>query len=303
MSDGSDGRSPLDGITARRIGLYAVLLAMVAFYLAPLESGLMTSIKSAQAFASTTPFVPPGPEGFTVEPWQRAWAELQGSVANLNGSLVNSLFFALPATLLSATLGSLTAYGLTKVSWRGQLLVFGLLIAGVFIPYQAVLVPLRQFWSFVDVGSLLAGVPVLGPRSDLIELTITHTAYGIPICTVLFRSYYQTIDDDMLEAARLDGASVTRIYRRIVLPLSVPMFAVTLIYQFTQVWNDLLFALVIVQSSEFFVVTQELNALQGSLVQEYNIQMAGAFFAALPTLIVYVLFGKQFAEGVAGEGT
>lgn len=303
MSDGSGERSPLDGITARRIGLYAVLLAMVGFYLAPLESGLMTSIKSAQAFASTTPFAPPGPEGFTIEPWQRAWEELQGSAANLSGSLVNSLFFALPAALLSATLGSLTAYGLTKVSWRGQLFVFGLLIAGVFIPYQAVLVPLRQFWSFVDVGSLLAGVPVLGPRSDLIELTITHTAYGIPICTVLFRSYYQTIDDDMLEAARLDGASVTRIYRRIVLPLSIPMFAVALIYQFTQVWNDLLFALVIVQSSEFFVVTQELNALQGSLVQEYNIQMAGAFFAALPTLIVYVLFGKQFAEGVAGEGT
>jgi glucose/mannose transport system permease protein len=302
VSAESEGRRPLEGITVRRIGLYAVLIAMIGFYLAPLESGLMTSIKSSQAFASTTPFAPPGPEGFTVEPWQRAWAELQGSLLNLSGSLVNSLFFALPATLLSATLGSLAAYGLTKVSWRGQLLVFGLLIAGVFIPYQAVLVPLRQFWSFVDVGSLLAGVPLLGPRSDLIELTITHTAYGIPICTVLFRSYYQTIDDDMLEAARLDGASVTRIYRRIVLPLSVPMFAVTLIYQFTQVWNDLLFALVIVQSSEFFVVTQELNALQGALVQEYNIQMAGAFIAALPTLIVYVMFGKQFAEGVAGEG-
>jgi glucose/mannose transport system permease protein len=302
VSAESEGRRPLEGITVRRIGLYAVLIAMIGFYLAPLESGLMTSIKSSQAFASTTPFAPPGPEGFTVEPWQRAWTELQGSLLNLSGSLVNSLFFALPATLLSATLGSLAAYGLTKVSWRGQLLVFGLLIAGVFIPYQAVLVPLRQFWSFVDVGSLLAGVPLLGPRSDLIELTITHTAYGIPICTVLFRSYYQTIDDDMLEAARLDGASVTRIYRRIVLPLSVPMFAVTLIYQFTQVWNDLLFALVIVQSSEFFVVTQELNALQGALVQEYNIQMAGAFIAALPTLIVYVMFGKQFAEGVAGEG-
>lgn len=299
MSDGSDGRSPLDGITAGRIGLYAVLFAMVAFYLAPLESGLMTSIKSAQAFASTTPFAPPGPEGFTIEPWQRAWAELQGSAANLNGSLVNSLFFALPATLLSATLGSLTAYGLTKVSWRGQLLVFGLLIAGVFIPYQAVLVPLRQFWSFVDVGSLLAGVPVLGPRSDLIELTITHTAYGIPICTVLFRSYYQTIDDDMLEAARLDGASVTRIYRRIVLPLSIPMFAVTLIYQFTQVWNDLLFALTIVQFGEASVVTQELVGIGVSQSgTNFPLRMAAALLAAFPTLIVYILFGDKFAEGV-----
>lgn len=302
MSDErSGGRSPLEGITPKRVGLYVALVGMVAFYLAPLESGLMTAIKSSQAFASTTPFAPPGPEGFTVEPWQRAWAELQGSLLNFRGSLVNSLFFALPAALLSATLGSLAAYGLTKVSWRGQLAVFVLLIAGVFIPYQAVLVPLRQFWSFVALGSLLAGVPVLGPRSDLIELMITHIAYGIPICTILFRSYYQSIDDDMLEAARLDGASIATIYRRIVLPLSVPMFAVTLIYQFTQIWNDLLFALVIVQNSQFFVVTQELNALQGAMVQEYNVQMAGAFIAALPTLIVYILFGKQFADGVAGE--
>jgi glucose/mannose transport system permease protein len=292
-----------EGISLQRIALYTVLFGMIGFYLAPLESGLMTSIKSTEAFASTTPFAPPGPGGFTFEPWLLAWESLQESLFNLRGSLANSLFFALPATLLSATLGSFAAYGLTKVSWRGQIAVFALLIAGVFIPYQAVLVPLRQFWSFVDIASMLAGVPVLEPRADLIELTITHTAYGIPICTVLFRAYYQTLDDDMLEAARIDGASITGIYRRIVLPLSVPMFAVTLIYQFTQIWNDLLFALVIVQSSEFFVVTQELNALQGALVQEYNIQMAGAFIAALPTLIVYIVFGKQFAEGVAGGGT
>jgi glucose/mannose transport system permease protein len=292
-----------EGISPKRIALYTVLFGMVGFYLAPLESGLMTSIKSTEAFASTTPFAPPGPGGFTFEPWLLAWESLQESLFNLRGSLANSLFFALPATLLSATLGSLAAYGLTKVSWRGQIAVFALLIAGVFIPYQAVLVPLRQFWSFVDIASMLAGVPVLEPRADLIELSITHTAYGIPICTVLFRAYYQTLDNDMLEAARIDGASIAGIYRRIVLPLSVPMFAVTLIYQFTQIWNDLLFALVIVQSSEFFVVTQELNALQGALVQEYNIQMAGAFIAALPTLIVYIVFGKQFAEGVAGGGT
>ena len=290
-----------EGLTAKRIGLYAVLFAMVGFYLAPLESGLMTSIKTQAAFTQTTPFAPPGSGGFTLEPWGRAWERLQGSVLNFSGSMANSLFYAIPATLLSALFGSLTAYGLTKVSWRGQIAVLVLFLAGVFIPYQAVLVPLRQFWSFVALGSLLAGVPVVGPRSDLIELMITHIAYGIPICTVLFRSYYQSIDDDMLEAARLDGASIATIYRRIVLPLSVPMFAVTLIYQFTQIWNDLLFALVIVQSSQFFVVTQELNALQGAMVQEYNVQMAGAFIAALPTLIVYILFGKQFADGVAGE--
>jgi len=105
----------------------------------------------------------------------------------------------------------------------------------------------------------------------------------------------------MLEAARLDGASVATVYRRIVLPLSVPIFAVTLIYQFTNIWNDLLFAIVLVSDPSNAVVTQALNELQGSFVQQYNLQMAGAFIAALPTLVVYVLFGEQFAKGVAGE--
>ena len=105
----------------------------------------------------------------------------------------------------------------------------------------------------------------------------------------------------MLEAARLDGASAATIYRRIVLPLSVPIFAVTLIYQFTQIWNDLLFAIVLVSDPSNQVVTVALNQLQGSFVQQYNLQMAGAFVAALPTLAVYVLFGEQFAKGVAGE--
>ena len=134
-----------------------------------------------------------------------------------------------------------------------------------------------------------------------IRLISIQGAYGVPICTVLFRSYYATIDDEMLEAARLDGASAATIYRRIVLPLSVPIFAVTLIYQFTQIWNDLLFAIVLVSDPSNQVVTVALNQLQGSFVQQYNLQMAGAFVAALPTLAVYVLFGEQFAKGVAGE--
>ncbi|XVH30493.1 carbohydrate ABC transporter permease [Haloferacaceae archaeon DSL9] len=287
--DGSNGRDRLE-----RIGLYAVLLGMIAFYLAPLESGLMTSLKTTQAFEATTPFAPPPPGGLTLDAWAVAFERLQTG-------LVNSLLMAVPATILSALFGSLTAYGLTNVKWRGQLAVLLLLIAGVFIPYQSVLVPLSLFWSAVNVGLTFGFVPGVEGNGRLIALGITHVAYGIPICTVLFRSYYATLSEDMLEAARLDGASVARIYWKIILPLSVPIFAVTLIYQFTQIWNDLLFALVLITHPSNNVVTISLNQLQGSFLQQYNLQMAGAFIAALPTLIVYVLFGEQFAKGVAGE--
>jgi len=276
-----------------RVGLYVVLLAMVAFYLAPLEAGLVTAFKTEVGFLETTPYAPPPAGEFTVEAWRTAFGRLQQG-------LVNSALMAVPATVLSALFGSLAAYGLTNLNWRGQVGVLVLFVAGVFLPYQSVLVPLTQFWSTVDLASRVP-LAAVAEYEGLLQLTITHAAYGIPICTVLFRAYYATLDEEMLEAARLDGASAATVYRRIVLPLSVPIFAVTLIYQFTNIWNDLLFALVLVNDPSNQVVTVALNQLQGSFVNQYNLQMAGAFIAALPTLVVYVLFGEQFAKGVAGE--
>ncbi|WP_430505745.1 carbohydrate ABC transporter permease [Haloparvum sp. PAK95] len=294
-ADDDDRFAPtLSEIDLGQVSIYATLVVMVAFYLAPLETGLMTAFKTQEAFFATSPFTPPGPGQFAFDPWLQAWDRLAPG-------LVNSLLFAVPATVLSALLGSMAAYGLTNLNWRHQILVLLPFVAGVFIPYQSVLVPLTQFWSAVDLGTLLAGVPFLADRTGLIELAITHTAYGIPICTVLFRGYYLSLDEEMLEAARLDGATPRRIYTKIVLPLSKPMFAVALIYQFTNIWNDLLFALVLVSDPSNAPVTIALNTLKGSMVQQYNVQMAGAFLAALPTLAIYVLFGEQFAKGVAGD--
>ncbi|WP_440771150.1 carbohydrate ABC transporter permease [Natronorubrum sp. DTA28] len=294
----------LEDVDIQRVALYTVLLGLIAFYLSPLWGGLTTAFKTDSGFVNTTPLTPPlpfGPVEFlgiefattTLEPWGEAFGTVQGG-------LLNSVLFVIPATLLSATFGSLAAYGLTKLSWRGQVGILVIFLAGVFLPYQSVLVPLRQFWSTVGLAGLLSFAPFLANRADLIELTITHTAYGIPICTILFRSYYKTMGDDMIEAAKIDGASAFAIYKRIVFPLSMPMFAVVLIYQFTQIWNDLLFSLVLVTSRSNYVVTQSLNELQGSMSQEYNLQMAGAFIAALPTIIIYVVFGRQFAKGITG---
>ncbi|ELZ00330.1 carbohydrate ABC transporter permease [Natrialba asiatica] len=278
----TDDSSRLPAIEPGRIALYGALLALVIGYLSPLYGGLTTAFKTQKAYRETSPLQPPI-EGVTIDPWVTAGSELAMG-------MVNSFALTIPAAVFSALLGSLAAYGLTKVNWRGQAFLLALFLAAVFIPYQAVLVPLRQFWSIVDISGL-------HERGELVELIITHIAYGTPICTILFRSYYQTLDDELIEAARLDGASLARIYRKIVLPLSVPMFAVTLIYQFTQIWNDFLFALVLLSDQTNYVITLELNALQGAMATDYGVQMAGAFIAALPTILVYIMFGEQFAKG------
>lgn len=289
----------IDRASASDVGLYALLLGLVAFYLTPIQTGLVTSIKTSQALRETLPFLPPGAAGITFEKWQVAFEAL-------SSGMINSMLFTIPSTILCAVFGSMAAYGLTLANWRGQVLVFATFIAGIFIPYQAVIIPLSEFWTvWVNLDGRLAflwGLPLLAEKhATIIELIITHTAYGIPICTVLFRAQYQTMSWEMVEAARLDGASMWRVYRRIVLPLSIPMFAVVFIFQFTQIWNEFLFSLTLIRSvsdpaaSVTLILSGLGEAMEGV---DFPLRMAGAFVAALPTLIVYVLFADEFAEGV-----
>jgi len=300
----ADGGLAIAGYSLRRLALYAVLGVMTVFYLIPIETGLMTAFTSPESYTGSAPYLPPmeplipGTGEFSIRPWVNA-------VQGLSQGLVNSLFLVIPATILSGMLGSMAAYGLTNVDWRGQIAVYVLFVAGIFIPYQAVLVPLTQFWyNVVPLQSVFPAVANVVPfihdyHWKLVALIVTHTAYGVPICALLFRAHYKKLSDEMIEAARLDGASISRIYRRIVLPLSIPMFAVVFIYQFTQIWNDLLFALTIVQFGDASVVTQELVGLGVSQSgTNFPLRMAAALVAALPTLAVYIFFGDKFARGV-----
>lgn len=280
------------------VQILAVLGALV--FLLPLHAGLMTSIKTISAFAQSLPMAPPEPGGFTLSPWLAA-------IDILGPSMINSFAFTIPAMVFSAVLGSLAAYGLTMVDWRGQVGLMAIFVAATFLPKQAIVVPLSRFWSIVDIHAILAN---LGPvnlwalpfiqdyHATIIELIITHSAYGISICTLLFRGYYLTIDQELMEAARLDGASIFQIYREIIVPLSYPMFAVVLIFQFTTIWNEFFYGLIISAGSQAAPVTVALNDLNSGYAQLYNRQTAGAFIVALPTLIVYLLFGDKFAEGV-----
>jgi len=302
-TDSSEGRS-LFGHSLQRIALYVLLAGMTAFYLVPIETGLMTAITDPASYTGQYPYLPPleplipGTGEFSLSPWQ-------GALDGLGQGLVNSVILVVPATILSGLLGSMAAFGLTTISWRGQIGIYILFVAGIFIPYQAVLVPLTQFWYNVvplqAVFEPLAALPLVETYHwKLVALIITHTAYGLPICTLLFRAHYKKLSGEMVEAAQLDGASVATIYRRIILPLSIPMFAVVFIYQFTQIWNDLLFALTIIQFGDAAVVTQDLVGIGVSQSgTNFPLRMAAALLAALPTLLVYIFFGDKFAKGVA----
>ena len=291
-----------------KIALSLVVMLFFAFFISPIWTGLVTAFKTTGAVTATTPFVPvlPGTEGFTLAKWTRA-------IGYLSTGFVNSLAMTIPATIVSVFLGSTAAYGLTLVDWNERL-QFGILIlfiAGIFIPYQAVLVPLSDFWiNLVPLVDILAPVwqlPFLEPdHARLLSLTITHVVYGIPLCMLLFRSYYLTLSDELVEAAKIDGATISRIYRRIILPLSKPMIGVVFIYQFTAIWNEFLFSLTLIGSSSSPAATVTL-VLSGMGVDlsgiDFGFRMAGAFVAAMPTLIIYVLFAEQFARGLAEGNT
>ncbi|QLG27146.1 carbohydrate ABC transporter permease [Halorarum halophilum] len=286
-----------------RVGHYALIVLFLGFFLVSLETGIMTALKTNEAVARSLPFAPPTGEGFTL-------GNLRFAFERLSGSFFNSLFMAIPATIGSVLLGSMAAYGLTLVDWRAQMGFLSLFLIGIFLPYQAVLVPLARFWNNIfPLASMLEptfeALPFLqGFHANLVPLIITHIAYGIPICTILFRSYYRSLPGSLVEAAKTDGASITKIYRRVILPISKPMFGVVFIYQFTQIYNEFLFAFTLITGADTpqAVVTLILPAVGASTSGiDFGIRMSASFLAALLTLIIYVAFAEQFAEGLRTE--
>jgi glucose/mannose transport system permease protein len=255
--------------------VYALLILLAVFYLLPMFAIVVTSLKSfAEVSRSTLWELPKAP---TLEAFGSAFETLAPS-------FFNSVLLVVPATILSALLGSLNGYVLSKWKFRGANLIFALLLFGMFIPYQSILIPLFQFLSTIGLYGSIPG------------LVLVHVVYGIPICTLIFRNYFATVPRELLEAARMDGASVLGIFRHIMLPISIPGFVVVMIWQFTSIWNEFLFAITIAQSQQ--VITVALQNLAGSLLAQYQIQMAGALLAAAPTLLVYVLLGRYFVRGL-----
>ncbi|WP_425248237.1 MULTISPECIES: carbohydrate ABC transporter permease [Actinomadura] len=263
---------------ALRFGRPAVLLVFVVLFLMPAYVLLVTSFKPLQEAGPATAWNLP--EQWSVSGWTAAWDELRPGI-------LNSFRIAVPGAAIAAVLGSLNGYVLSKWRFPGSEAVFTLFLFGMFIPYQAVMIPLAGLLTEMQIVGTIRG------------LVLVHVVYGIPICTLIFRNYYVSIPDELIEAARVDGAGMLRTYASVVLPLSAPAFAVTLIWQFTSIWNDFLFA-VFLGAPDSWPVTVMLNntAGSGAVAVQYNVQMASALLASLPTILVYLLLGRFFMRGL-----
>ncbi|WP_180129122.1 carbohydrate ABC transporter permease [Rhodoferax sp. BLA1] len=270
-----------------RLLVYGVLLLAALFFLAPLYVMLVTSFKDAEQIRSGN--LVSLPKGLNLDAWRLAWSSACTGVdcRGLQPYFLNSVTMVVPAVLISTAWGAVNGYVLSLWRFRGSEFLFGLLLFGVFMPFQVVLLPMSQV-----LGDL-------GLSSSVFGLVLVHSLAGMAGTTLFFRNYYSAIPRELVNAARLDGAGFWRIFWRIVLPMSTPILMVTLIWQFTNIWNDFLFG-VAFSGADSQPITVGLNNLANtsSSVKNYNVDMAAAIIAGLPTMLVYVLAGQYFVKGL-----
>jgi glucose/mannose transport system permease protein len=270
-----------------RVALWSVLLLFALVFLLPMYVMLTTSLKDmAQVREGSLLSLPTSP---TFAAWAKAWSSACTGVdcGGLKPFFMNSVLMVVPAVLVSTALGAVNGYVLSKWRFRGSELMFALMLFGMFMPLQVVLLPMSQVLGWFGIASSIWG------------LVLVHVLAGLPSTTLFFRNYYVGLPDELVKAAMLDGAGFWRIFWRIVLPLSTPILVVTLIWQFTNIWNDFLFG-VVFSGGDSKPVTVGLNNLANtsSAVKEYNVDMAAAMIAGLPTLLVYIFAGKYFVRGL-----
>ena len=267
--------------------LYIALIIFALFYLMPLFVMLATSLKSLEEIRTGSLIALP--REITFDAWITAWSSACSGIKceGLQPYFWNSVIMTVPAVLISTFIGALNGFAIAQWRFPGANTIFALILFGCFIPFQVVLLPMAR---------LLGELGLAGSVSGLI---LVHVVYGIGFTTLFFRNYYVSIPVELVKAAKVDGASYFRIFFSIFLPLSLPIIVVTIIWQFTQIWNDFLFG---VSFSEAGTqpITVALNNIVNSTtgVKEYNVDMAAAIIAALPTLAIYVIAGKYFIRGL-----
>lgn len=270
-----------------RAAVYGLLIFFALYTLAPLLVMVTTSVKDLDDIRGGN--LISLPQRVTFLPWLSAWSEscIGVQCEGIRGYFWNSVRMVVPAVLISTAFGAVNGYVLTKWKFRGSDLIFTALLLGCFIPFQVIILPMAR-----TLG-------IFGLSRSILGLVFVHVVYGLAFTTLFFRNYYVSIPDELIKAARIDGAGFMTIFWRILLPLSPPIMVVCLIWQFTQIWNDFLFGAVF-SSGENQPITVALNNLVNSTtsVKEYNVDMAAAMIAALPTLIVYVVAGNYFVRGL-----
>jgi glucose/mannose transport system permease protein len=260
-----------------RYVIYALLIAATLFYLAPVYVMVVNGLKDKTYMTLSDMWKLPlylNGGGFPL-----AWE-------TLSPSLWASVRMVVPATIGSALLGAVNGYLLSKWKFRGSDVIFTLILFGMFIPYQAILIP------------LIRALDVIGLYGHWQGLALVHIIYGIPITSLIFRNYFANVPTELVEAARIDGAGLIQTFFQIMLPLSLPAFVVVGIFQFTNIWNDFLFGVTVVFNPADQPVTVALNNLNGTTSVDWTVVMAAAVLSALPTALVYIFLGRFFIRGL-----
>ncbi len=275
------------GAVLGRVAVYVLLLFAAVYFLIPFLVMVITSIKSMDDIR--TGHLISWPRKVTLDAWAKAWntASIGVNAVGMKGYFWNSVRMVVPAVMISTLIGAVNGYVFAKWRFRGSETFFSFLLLGCFIPFQVIILPMSQTLGRLGIAQSISG------------LVLVHTVYGIPFTSLFFRNYYVTIPDELVKAAKIDGAGFIRIFRKILLPVSVPIFVVSIIWQTTQIWNDFLFG-VVFSGSGSQPVTVALNNLVNTStgVKEYNVDMAAAIIAGLPTLFVYIVSGKYFLRGL-----
>ena len=270
-----------------RLALWSVLLLFAAVFLLPMYVMVTTSLKDMEQIRQGNLLSLPTSPSF--DAWSKAWSHACTGVdcGGLKPFFMNSVVMVIPAVLISTLLGAINGYVLSKWRFRGSEVIFALMLFGVFMPMQVVLLPMSQVLGWLGMASSLWG------------LVAVHIIAGLASTTLFFRNYYVGLPDELVKAAMLDGAGFWRIFWRIIVPLSTPITVVTLIWQFTNIWNDFLYGIVF-SGADSKPITVGLNNLANttSSVKEYNVDMAAALIAGAPTLFVYIVAGKYFVRGL-----
>ena len=282
------GPRPRPVLSRRNIIVYGTLTVVALYYLMPLYVMIVTSLKGMPEIRFGNVFAPP--VEITFEPWVKAWSTACTGLNcdGLSRGFWNSVRITIPSVIISILIASVNGYALANWRFKGANIFFTILIVGAFIPYQVMIYPIVIILREMGVYGTLTG------------LVIVHTIFGMPINTLLFRNYFASVPEELFKAARVDGAGFWSIYFRIMLPMSLPIFVVSMIIQVTGIWNDFLFGVVYTRP-ETYPMTVQLNNIVNSVqgVKEYNVNMAATLLTGLVPLVIYFISGKLFVRGIA----
>ncbi len=298
------GPRPKSALSGKNIALYVTLGIFALYFLLPLWVMVVTSLKHMDEIRQGNVFGVP--QEITFQYWVKAWAEACTGINcdGLSRGFWNSVRILVPSVIVSIAVASVSGYAIANWRFKGADLFFSILLIGAFIPYQVMLYPivllLRSMGDGLSFFTQLVGLGKVQIYGTLGGLVIVHTIFGMPILTLLFRNYFVSLPEELIKAARVDGAGFWGIYFRVLLPMSLPIFVVAVILQVTGIWNDFLFG-VIYTKPEIYPMTVQLNNIVNSVqgVKEYNVNMAATLLTGLVPLVIYFVSGKLFVRGIA----